>query len=590
MVEARGQRRLAAILVADVVGYARLMEADERATLAALRECRAATDALIAEHGGRIFGTAGDSVIAEFASPVEATRCAVAIQTRLAADAPLVHDGHALQFRIGINLGDVSTEGDNLLGNGVNIAARLEEIAAPGGICISSTVHDHLMGTLDLQLEDMGERQLKNISRPVRVWRWSPAAAVEEAAHDRDLVEGDGPPKPCIAVLPFNNMSGDGEQEYFADGLTEDIITALSKHRWLNVIARNTTFAYKNQSPNIAQLAKDLGATYVLEGSVRRAGRRIRVTGQLIDAGIGTHIWSERYDRNLEDIFDVQDEITTNIVGRIEPEIGFAIRQKVERAPRPEVHAWDAYHLGVANFYKFTAEGNNEAQRLLRRARELDPAFAEAHAWWAYATILGMVYWDTEPDPALMEEALAATRQAVALDGQNALLYMMMGRVQLARKEYRAALLENEKAIRLNPTFAPAYCALGDSLAYEGRYEEASAQFEKAVDMSPNHPQLWAFLTYGALNYLFARQFEKALDWAVQATDIPNCQYWATAHAVVALAYLDREDEAARMAARLMAEQPNFTRAFAEKKLFFLKRPEQLALYLEGLEKAGIPA
>lgn len=590
MVEARGQRRLAAILVADMVGFSRLMEADEQATLAALRECRAATDALIAEHGGRIFGTAGDSVIAEFASPVEATRCAVAVQTHLAADAPPAHDGKALQFRIGINLGDVSTEGDNLLGNGVNIAARLEEIAEPGGICISGTVHDHLTGTLDLRLEDMGEQQLKNISRPVRVWRWSPVAAMEEAAEDHDLAGGEAPPKPCIAVLPFNNMSGDGEQEYFADGLTEDIITALSKHRWLNVIARNTTFAYKHQSPNIAHLAKQLGATYVLEGSVRRAGRRIRVTGQLIDAGTGAHIWAERYDRNLEDIFDVQDEITTNIVGRIEPEIGLAIRQKVERAPRPEVHAWDAYHLGVANFYKFTAEGNNEAQRLLRRARELDPAFAEAHAWWAYATILGMVYWDTEPDPALLDEALAATRHAVALDGQNALLYMMMGRVQLARKEYRAALLENEKAIRLNPTLAPAYCALGDSLAYEGRHEEASAQFEKAVDMSPNHPQLWAFLTYGALNCLFAHQFEKALDWAMQAADIPNCQYWATAHAVVALAYLGREDEAARMAARLMAEQPNFTRTFAEKRLFFLKRPEQLALYLEGLEKAGIPA
>jgi TolB-like protein/Tfp pilus assembly protein PilF len=581
------QRRLAAILAADVVGYSRLMEADEQATLAALADCRRAIDGQIAGHHGRIFGSAGDSVIAEFASPVEAAQCAVAIQTDLAAANSELPGGKRMQFRIGVNLGDVSSDGENLLGNGVNIAARLEESARPGGICLSGTVHDHLAGNLDLALEDAGEQTLKNISRPVRVWHWSPDAP----GATPDPPRGKGvSSKPSIAVLPFDNMSGDPEQAYFSDGLTEDIITALSKHRWMDVVARNTTFAYKGRSPDIRKLAVELGADYVVEGSVRRAGQRIRVTAQLIDTGTGSHVWAERYDRKLEDIFDLQDEITGTIVGRVEPEIGTAIRQKVQRAPRRDLHAWDSYHLGIANFYKFTAEGNREAQRLLQRSRELDPDFAEAHGWWAYATILGMVYWDTEPEPALMDEALAAARAAVALDNQNALLHMLMARVQLARRNYRSALTENETAVRMNPTLAPAYCGLGDSLAYEGRYDEAIAQFEKAVEMSPNHPQLWAFLSYGSLAFLFKHDFEQALDWAERAADIPNCQYWATAHAAVALAYLDRPDAARRMVERLLAEQPAFSRVFAEKKLFYLKRPEQLQLYLDGLDKAGVPA
>ncbi len=573
------ERRLAAILAADVVGYARLMEADEQATLAALADCRATIDGHISDHHGRIFGSAGDSVIAEFASPVEATRCAVAIQQALA----LRSGDQTMKFRIGVNLGDVTSDGKNLLGNGVNIAARLEEIAEPGGICLSGTVQDHLAGHPGLTLVDAGEQKLKNISRSVRVWRWSP----EGVDAPTEIASSS---KSSVAVLPFDNMSGDPEQQYFSDGLTEDIITALSKYRWLDVIARNTTFAYKGQATDIRKLAAELGADYVVEGSVRRAHQRIRVTAQLIDTTSGSHVWAEKYDRKLEDIFDLQDEITETIVGRIEPELGTAIRQKVQRAPSRNLHAWDCYHLGIANFYKFTAEGNREAQRLLQQSRELDPDFAEAHAWWAYAAILGMVYWDTEPEPALMDEALAATRHAVASDNQNALLYMLSARVHLARREYRSALVECETAIRLNPTLAPAFCALGDSLTYEGRYDEAIAQFEKSVEMSPNHPQLWAFLSYGAMAYLFKHSFETALDWAERARDIPNCQYWATAHAVVALAHLDRFDEMQLMVERLLAEQPNFTRAFAQKKLFYLKRSEQLALYLGGLEKAGVPA
>ncbi|CUH41555.1 adenylate/guanylate cyclase domain-containing protein [Ruegeria atlantica] len=580
------ERRLATILAADVVGYSRLMEADEQGTLSALREARIVIDKLIEDHNGRIFNSAGDSLVAEFRSPVQGMSCAVKMQSHFSELRSGTRTEPALQLRVGVNLGDVSTDGNNLLGTGVNIAARLEQIADPGGICLSQTVYEHLGGVLNLHFVDMGEQNLKNIVRQVHTWSWRPEGQLaSESEHE---LPNESFAKPCIAVLPFNNMSGDPEQEYFSDGLTEDIITALAKHRWLDVVARNTTFSYKNASPNIREVGQELGAEYVLEGSVRRAGQRVRVTGQLIDAGTGAHIWADRYDRSLEDIFDLQDEMTQNIVGRIEPEIGLAIRQKIVKKAHPEVRAWDAYHLGLAKFYQFTPEANKEAQSLLQQARDLDPDFAEAHGMWAYAMILGMVYWDTEPDPYLMDEALAATRQAVALDSQNALLYMLMGRVQLARREYRAALAENEKAIELNPTLAPAYCALGDSLAYEGRYEEASEHFQKSVEMSPNHPQLWAFLTYGALNFLFAHQFERALDWAERAADIPNCQYWALSHAVVALSYLDRKDEARKVVDRLLRERPDFSLKFAQKRLFYLKREDQLKLYLEGLEAAGI--
>ena len=392
-----------------------------------------------------------------------------------------------------------------------------------------------------------------------------------------------------VVVLPFDNMSGDPEQAYFADGITEDITTALSKHRWLRVAARNSAFGYKGKSPNVKQVAAELGAQYVVEGSVRRSGGRVRVTAQLIDATKGDHLWAERYDRDLEDLFDVQDEITDIIVARIEPELGVAERQRVARKPRTNLRARDCYHLGVPHFYKFTGADNLEAQRLLKRSTELDPNFGEAHAWWAYAVVLGMVYWDIEPEKSVLDEALAASKRALEIDDQNAVFYAIKGRIHLARCEYASALSSDEMAIRLNPTLAVAYCTLGDSLAYEGRYDEAIGQFEKAISLSPNDPQRWAFLTYGALALIFKREFDTALEWAEKAGMVPNCQYWTTAHVAVALAYLDRLDEAERAIAKLLAEKPGFSCAFARRKLFYIKRSEQLALYLDGLRKAGLP-
>jgi adenylate cyclase len=423
-------------------------------------------------------------------------------------------------------------------------------------------------------------------------------AANETRPEDRDStpVAGDSDrsgqdvlSRPAIAVLPFINLSGDADQEYFSDAITQDIITSLSKHRWLDVVARNTSFGYKGKPIDIRQLGRDLGVSYVVEGSVRRSLDKIRVTAQLIDACTGRQRWSDSYDRDLEDVFAVQDDITAKIVARLEPEIGAAERQKVARSTRRDLQAWESYHLGIYHFFKFTAEDNLEAQRLLQRSRELDPTFGEAHAWWAYAVVLGMVYWDTDPSVELLDEALAAASLALELDDQNAVFYALKARVQLARCEYESALAENEMAIDLNPTFAAAHCGLADSLAYEGRYDEAIERFEKAIELSPNDPQRWAFLTYGALAHIFKGDFEVALKWTDRASEIPNCQYWTTAHRAVALAYLGDRDGARRSVARLLKERPDFTTDFARRKLFYLKDPEQLRIYTEGLALAGVP-
>jgi len=390
-------------------------------------------------------------------------------------------------------------------------------------------------------------------------------------------------------VLPFVNLSGDAEQEYFSDAITQDIITSLSKHRWLDVVARNSSFGFKGKSMDVRQIGRELGVSYLVEGSVRRSGNRIRVTAQLVDSITGNQRWSDQYDGDLEDVFAVQDEITSKIVARLEPEIGAAERRKVARSPRRDLEAWECYHLGIFHFFKFTAEDNLEAQRLLQCSRDQDPQFGEAHAWWAYAVILGMVYWDTDPSPELMDEALAASGLALELDDQNAVFYALKARVQLARGEYGSALTQNEMAIGLNPTFAAAHCGLADSLAYEGRYDEAIARFETAIELSPNDPQRWAFLTYGALTHIFKGDFDNAVKWADRASEIPNCQYWTTAHKAVALAHLGEPDRARRSVALLLEEKPDFSQEFARKKLFYLKDPQQLRIYLEGLALAGVP-
>lgn len=415
------------------------------------------------------------------------------------------------------------------------------------------------------------------------------AGATTPTAMSERAATTDTSRRPRVAVLPFVNLSSDAEQEYFSDAITQDIIDNLSKHRWLDVLTRNATFGYKGGDINTALLGQILGADYLVSGSVRRVGSRIRVTAELAAGASSRQLWADRYDRELEDVFAVQDEITQMITARLEPAIGDAERQRAVRRVSRDLDAWDCYHRGVWHFFRFTAQDNAEAQRLLQRSRELDPGFGEAHAWWAYATVLGMVYWDTMPAPALLDEALAATHTALSIDDQNAVFYALEARVQIARGEYESASAENALAIRLNPTLAAAYCGLGDTLAYMGRFEEAIENFELAINLSPNDPQRWAFLSYGALALIFKGDYAAAVQWADRASVIPNCQYWTRAHKAVALAYLGQLDAAGDTVRQLLAEKPNFSRTFARQKLFYLKDPRQLALYLAGLDRAGVP-
>jgi adenylate cyclase len=395
---------------------------------------------------------------------------------------------------------------------------------------------------------------------------------------------------PVLAVLPFANLAAEPGRSHLAEGLTHDIITALSKHRWLRVLARATAAEYAGGPDAAARLRDELDVDYVVEGTVRLGAGRLRVTASLTDTREGVHRWAERYDRMAEDLFDVLDEITDVIAAAVEPEVGYAERDRVRRRPHTDLRTWDLFHLGIAHFFRFTAADNLEAQRLLARCRELDPEFGDAHAWWAYATVLGMVYWDTEPDAEALDAALVATHRALETDDHNALFHMLRGRVRLARREYAAALVENRRAIELNPSFAAAYCGLGDSLCYEGRYDEAITQFSRSVALGTHDPQRWAFLSYGALALVFAGRYDEAIEWADQAASLPNCQYWTTAHKVVALARLGRQAESAAAARTLLGQCPEFTVEYARRKLFYLKRPEQLELYLGGLADAGVPA
>lgn len=402
-----------------------------------------------------------------------------------------------------------------------------------------------------------------------------------------ESVDGKISTKPKIAVLAFSNLSDITEQEYFSDGITTDIIARLSKHRWLDVTARNTTFGFKNKSVSYQEISQQLKVDYIVEGSVQRSGDRVRIHANLIDASDNLQKWSARFDRKITDIFELQDEITSKIVARLEPEIGFSERNKVVQKRPVNLQAWDCYHLGIYHFFKFTGEDNLEAQKLLLKSQEQDEHFGEAYSWWAYAVILGMVYWDTKPSKTLLDNALKACNKALALDRQNATFHALKARVLLARKEYSLAIVENETAIDLNPTFAAAYCGLGDSFAYEGRYQEALKYFDQAILLSPNDPQLWAFYTYGSLVQIFSKDFEKAILWSSLASAIPNCQYWANAHAIVAFAHLGRKEELIEAKKILLVECPNFSIGFAREKLFYIKEESQIELYIEGLCIAG---
>ena len=394
--------------------------------------------------------------------------------------------------------------------------------------------------------------------------------------------------RPTVAVLPFENASDDPGQEYFSDAITQDIITALSKHRSMLVVARSPSFAFRGHSADVRRVASDLRADYIVEGSVGRAGTRVRIRARLVETESGAYVWAEQYDRELDSIFEVQDQIVATIAARIEPEVCSVERRRATRKSQSALRAWDCFHLGMKHFYQSTASDNLEAQRFFRRAIELDDSLAQAYAWLAYAEVLEMVYFDAEPNPERLDNALATARKAVELDERDAMTHFACGRALLASKVYQDAIAELETAVELNPNLAVVYCGLGDSLAFEGRFREAMPCFERAIQLSPHDPQRWACYAYRALAHLLAGEFESAVEWATKATRVPNCHYWAFAHRVAALGYLQRPQELATAVADLLRRKPGFSCSFARKRLFYLRETAQVERYVAGLRRAGL--
>jgi len=472
----RTQRRLAAIVSADVVGYSKLMGADEVGTHARLKaQFTELIEPNIAQHGGRVVKLMGDGLLAEFPSVIDAVNWAVEVQIKIAE----LESGRAadqrIEYRVGVNLGDIIVDGDDIFGDGVNVAARLQEIAETGGVCISDKVHGEVRGKISVEFTDGGAQAVKNIAEPVHVWRWSP----NQQAPDKSIVAGDSEPlplpdKPFIAVLPFDNMSGDPEQEYFSDGIAEDIITALSRFHQFFVIARNSSFTYKGQAVEIKKVAGELGVQYVIEGSVRRAGNRVRITAQLIDAATSNHIWAEHYDRELDDIFAVQDEITERVAMAMGPELAAAEVARVRRKSIPELGTWEM--IARANWHgsKFTEKDNGEAEILLAGALDIDPENARIHAALSATYLLDALYNWRRPPADSRSMTLEMAQRAVNLDREDEFAHAQLGFVLLALKRHEASTQRLRTAVSLNPNYSQALGTLGVVLVYTHNYDEGT--------------------------------------------------------------------------------------------------------------------
>ncbi|MFQ5567437.1 MAG: adenylate/guanylate cyclase domain-containing protein [Paracoccaceae bacterium] len=578
------ERRLAAILAADVVGYSKLVQADEAATLQRLKAIWAEVfETTVTGHRGRIFKTMGDGALAEFASVVDAVECGVAIQTALRARNAEAQDGPPIDFRIGINLGDIVIDGDDVLGDGVNVAARLEAAAPSGGVLTSDHVYSQIRGKVGVTFIDAGEVSLKNIEAPLRVWRWEgeAAAPAKSASGARERLS--------IAVLPFNNMSADPEQEFLADGISEDIITGLSKIRWFLVIARNSTFTYKGQAVDVKRVAEELGVRYVLEGSVRKAGNRVRVTAQLIDAATGLHVWAERYDRELADIFELQDEITRTIVGQVEPEISAAERDRAVQRRTENLDAWECYQRGLWQIWEYGHEGQRKAVELLTRATELDPNFSTAYAYLCYAHYEAVVMGWAEDPAHELELGMAAARQALRIDDKDPVGYFAIGRIHMMQGDQDAAVGALETSIRLNPSFSQAHHGLGMALILAGRLDEARAAFEQVERLSPRDPILWATTVTHALADVLAGDTEAALTWVQKTMQQPRAAgYWPHAVNAAALVQAGRIDEAKDAVQTALRELPKLSIGYLAHNLP-TKHPGGLNPYLDALRTAGLP-
>lgn len=516
------ERRLTAVLAADVAGYSRLMGIDEEGTLARLKSVRKAlVDPIIAKYRGRIVKTTGDGMLVEFFSAVDAARGAIEVQRGMAEQNASVPQDERIELRIGIHVGDIIIDDSDIFGDGVNVAARLEGISEPGGICISDDAYRQIRGKVEILFDNMGPQSLKNISEPLQSWRVRLTGQIASAIQSGLAVSQPQalafPDKPSIAVLPFQNMSADPEQEYFADGMVEDIITALSRLRGLLVIARNSTFAYKGLSPDIRQVGRELGVRYVLEGSVRKSNNRIRITSQLIDVVNGSHLWAERYDRELADIFAIQDEITENVVGSIEPQLYIAEDFRSKQKSPASLDAWGCVTRALSHYAQFSQQDFRAAHVLLEQAIERDPGYARALALLAHVRgIIAFNGWE-ENETLVYQAAMDLARKAVAIDRDDPWVHLALGSLAIQMRQHEDAIASLLKAVELNPNFALAHSNLGRALAAIGRADQAMEHTARALRISPRDPQRHLFkVRYGTAHFA-AGSYRVAAEWYEQA-------------------------------------------------------------------------
>ncbi|MEE8549938.1 MAG: adenylate/guanylate cyclase domain-containing protein [Gemmatimonadota bacterium] len=633
MPEDRTERRLTTILAADVVGYSRLMGEDETGTLASLKvHRRKLFEPKTAEHHGRVVKLMGDGTLMEFGSVVDAVNFAVDVQRAIALRNADVTEDRRIVYRIGINIGDIIVEDEDIYGDGVNIAARLEELAQPGGICVARNVYNQVRDKLDLGFEDLGEVKVKNIARPIQVFRvvlddkavalvtpivqapvdvvrsrwpaisaglavtflaivavvwWQPWAPPIETTS----LETMAPPlsgKPSIAVLPFTNISDDPEQEYFADGMTEDLITDLAKISGLLVIARNSTFAYKGQSTDVREVAQQLGVRYVVEGSVRKAGGRIRINAQLIDAETGTHLWAERYDREATDVFSLQDEVRERIVAALRVTLTPAEEDRLARQLTHNAEAYDYYIRGLRQESFFTKEGNLESRRLFERALELDPTFATAMGKLATAhTLAAETGWSSTPEKS-QETARLLAENAVALDGDLPQAHWAVARVYSRKRLFDGdrALASLRKAIALDPNYADGHALLATVLVFVGRAEEALGHIETAMRLNPHFP-FWYYYSLGTSQFMLTR-YDVAVESFEKAIERNSAWRDSHLHLVAAYGHLGMIDEAEweMEELRMLGFEPTISNW---KSRIQIEDPAYLARYFDGLRKAGVP-
>lgn len=567
--EERLPRKLAAILHADVVGSTVLVQRNESVAHERMQDVFRRFSATIESYGGVAHEIRGDALVAEFARASDAVSAALAFQFANEDYNKGVTDDIRPEIRIGISLGEVVIADGTITGAGVVLAQRLEQLAESGSVCIQGAAYETVPQRLPFKYESLGEQKVKGFEEPVRVY--TVGVGDGQAVPPPDPVVRpekpalELPDKPSIAVLPFTNMSGDPDQEYFADGITEDIITELSKFRWFFVIARNSTFVFKGQAIDLRQVGRDLGVRYVLEGSVRKAANRVRVTSQLIDAETGNHVWAERYDRSLEDIFELQDEITATIAGAIEPELAGSERKRALRKPTEHLGAWDLLQRGAALLWQNDRTSLLDGLEIIRQAVALDPSFGEAYGYLAFGAFCLLVYeWTDEPD-AILQQGIADAGRAISIEHRDYFAHHALGRLNTIAGGHPAAVRALETCVNLNPNFALGYVGLAEAHVYAGSPEAAISYADKAIRLSPRDPMLWDMLHYKASAYIRLNDFDRAIELFEQVCEFPTAQYVSSATLAALYRLQDRTAEAEKALERARRLEPGLSVALMKK-------------------------